>query len=168
MDGESFHNGIKSVHSAAITYEIYTFYKFHKTSFGQERTNETWNFPSWNKVRTLCGIWLWNAWMLWCIFHIQTISSYDSFKDITKQNEIGIKSVHITAFVSSYDSFKDITKQNQIWIKSVHIAALDYEMHEYYDAFSYSNNYFALNDLILILSPIISVWHHVKPNFIQS
>ena len=109
-----------------------------------------------------------NAWMLWCIFHIQTISSYDSFKDITKQNEIGIKSVHITAFVSSYDSFKDITKQNQIWIKSVHIAALDYEMHEYYDAFSYSNNYFALNDLILILSPIISVWHHVKPNFIQS
>ena len=64
-------------------------------------------------------------------FHIQTISSYDSFKDITKQNEIGIKSVHITAF--------------------------DYEMHEYLDAFSYSNNYSALNDLILILSPVISV-----------
>ena len=72
----------------------------------------------------------------------------------------GIKSAHIAAFVSSYDSFKDITKQNEIGIKSVHIAAFDYEMHEYYDAFSYSNNNFALNDLILILSPIISVWHH--------
>ena len=27
-------------------------------------------------------------------FYIQTISSYDSSKDMTKQNEIGIKSVH--------------------------------------------------------------------------
>ena len=52
----------------------------------------------------------------------------------------GIKSVHITAFVSSYDSFKDITKQNQIGIKSVHITAFDYEMHEFYDAFSYSKH----------------------------
>ena len=45
-------------------------------------------------------------------------------------------------------------------LKPVHITASDYEMHELYDAFSYSNNNFALNDLILILSTIISVWHH--------
>ena len=35
--------------------------------------------------------------------------------------------------------------------------ASDYEMHESYDAVSYLNINFALNDLILILSPIISV-----------
>ena len=54
-------------------------------------------------------------------------------------------------------------------IKSVHVLRhLIMKCMNDYDAFSYSNNYFALNDLILILSLIISVWHHVKPNFIQS
>ena len=41
---------------AASDYEIYTLYKFHKSSSGQERTNEIWIFPRWIKARTLCGI----------------------------------------------------------------------------------------------------------------
>ena len=31
-------------------------------------------------------------------------------------------------------------------LKSVHSTAPDYEMHEYYDAFSYSNKNFQMND----------------------
>ena len=35
MKFETFRNGIKSVHSAAFDYEIYTLYKFHKTHSGK-------------------------------------------------------------------------------------------------------------------------------------
>ena len=52
-----------SVHITAIAYEIYTLYKFHKTSFGQERTNEIGISPQWNKVRTHYGIRL-ELWLL--------------------------------------------------------------------------------------------------------
>ena len=100
MNSETFHHGTKSVQSAALDGEIYTHYKFHKTSFGQERTNEIWNFPPWNKART-CS------------------------------------------------------------------TAPDYEMHELSDAFSYSNKYFALNGLILILSQSFR-WDILTSNLILS
>ena len=70
----------------------------------------------------------------------------------------GIKSVHSTA--SDYEMHKlhDAFSYSKHKLKvRTYSTALDYEMHELYDAFSYSNNNFALNDLILILSPVISV-----------
>ena len=53
-----------------------------------------------------------------------------------------------------YDAFSYSKHKLKVRILT---AASDYEMHESYEAFSYSNNNFALNDLILILSPVISV-----------
>ena len=83
---------------AASNYKMHNFAIASYNSFGQERTNEIWNFPQWNKVRTHygirlelwllqghneikpdwnkvrthCGIRLWNAWILWCIFILET------------------------------------------------------------------------------------------------
>ena len=82
----------------------------------------------------------------------------------------GIKSVHIAAFDYEmhelYDAFS--YSKHKLKVRTL-TAAPDYEMHELYDAFSYSNNYFALNDFDSDFeSDHLRVTPQVKPNFIQS